>query len=157
MLPHVGSPWKDLNSSSPGLCFSSFRKNLALGEFLRACATWPSEIRAGKTLVAIHFVWHKITRIRWHFDVVEQLHNGGKAEKMCNLLDYGISSNKVIQSLILKSSNHFLVFEGRKLPLKTLKLFYKLDQGCFAHDLNCGGLSPCFFYWVVMKWSDNIW
>jgi hypothetical protein len=33
----------------------------------------------------------------------------------------------------------FLVFEGRKLFLKTLKLFYKLDQGCFAHDQSRGG------------------
>jgi len=33
----------------------------------------------------------------------------------------------------------FLVFKGRKLPSKTLKLFYKLDQGCFAHDQSHGG------------------
>jgi hypothetical protein len=68
--------------------------------------------------------YEKVYGIRWHINIVEQLHNGGKAEKkkvqfvgLQHLLKQG---HPMID---FEEFKLFLDFEGRKLPLKTLKLF----------------------------------
>jgi hypothetical protein len=63
------------------------------------------------------------------------LHNGAKAEEKKNAICWtrAFPQTKSFNDWFWKVQIFFLVFKGKKLPLKTLKLFYKLDQGCFAH------------------------
>jgi hypothetical protein len=83
--------------------------------------------------------YEKVYGSRWHFNVVEQLHNGGKVEKFVICCTTTSLQTRSSNDWFWRVQTFFLVFEGRKLPLKTLKLFYKLDQGCFAHNQSHGG------------------
>jgi hypothetical protein len=95
------------------------------------------------------------------FNVIDQLHNGGKVGKkikMCNLLHYGTCSNMATQWQTLKSSNNFSNFWRWRNVLKNTRVIRvvgpwpRLCTKLCCTPSKLRWINHRFLQWVLMRW-----